>query len=293
MFDDTKIKVELSETNDNEKIIWVEENEKRFRIEDSSSGYSAILYILYKILDNTDRVIFLDEPELHFHPAKIRQIGQELLHLTKESRNQIIIISHSPKFVDVALQNPDNSLALIVVRKNKAASLVSQTTLSDIKLKLHLVKSDVFFGHAAFLVEGPSDEAVIKAISDNFDGFFDRYGITIVNCGGVKSMNLFIRFLGNWSLPCYGLADNEYKKQDDICSVVKLDDDIEAELRKIIPKLNNKLKPEEAYDIIIGLLSNKRGFEQLKKTKIWDSIKNVISKQKMGEQIFRKKYESI
>ena len=288
IFNGAEIMVEQNKTNDKERTIRITENEKRFKIEDSASGYLETIYILYKVLNNTDCIIFLDEPEIHFHPIKIKQIGHVLLRLTKDSRNQIIIISHSPKLVDFRLLAPDYPSALFVVAKNNAASLVSSPRRLDIKLGPHLFEPDVFFGNAIFLVEGPGDKFVIRAISDKFDGFLDRYGIVVVSCGGVSGVGPYIQLLKAYSLVYYGLADKEYDGGDS--KITKLDDKLETELQAIIPEVKKyltaggKIKPEIAYCVVTDLLETKDGFAKLKKTKIWKGIENVISGQKIDEK---------
>ena len=288
IFNEMKITVEQSETDSKEKTIWIIENKKRFKIENSASGYLEAIYILYKILNSTDCVIFLDEPEIHLHSIKIRQIGHVLLRLTKDSHNQIIIISHSPKLVDFRLLAPDYPSALLVVAKNNAASLVSSPRRLNIKLGPHLFEPDVFFGNAIFLVEGPGDKFVIRAISDKFDGFLDRYGIVVISCGGVSGVDPYIQLLKAYSLVYYGLADKEYDGGDS--KITKLDDKLETELQAIIPEVKKyltaegKIKPEIAYCVVTDLLETKDGFAKLKKTKIWKGIENVISGQKIDEK---------
>ena len=162
------------------------------------------------------------------------------------------------------------------------------------ELKPHLLEPDVFFANAVFLVEGSSDESVIRAISDNFGGVFDSYEITIVNCGGVKSMKPYIKLLKAYSIAYYGLADKEY---DGESFVIKLDVDLETELQKIIPEIEEttepkkiKLKAEDAYCYMTNLLKTKEGFEKLKKTAIWTSVKNAADKQGISPKIFDEKY---
>ena len=287
VFNGAKIVVEQSGTGNKEKTTWIEEYTERFKIKDSASGYLGATYMLYKILNNTDCVIFLDEPEIHLHPSKIRQIGQELLRLTKGSHNQIIIISHSPKLVDFRLLSPDYSSVLSVVTKTNSASLVSSPRSLNVNLKPHLFEPEVFFGNATFLVEGPGDEFVIRAISDKFDGFLDKGEIVVVNCGSVTYINTYIKFLKAYSLTYYGLADKEYNEKHP--EITKLDDKLETELQEIIPDIENKftggkIKPEIAYCVMTDLLKTKDGFKELKKTKIWESIKKAISGQNIEEK---------
>ena len=283
IFIGTEFRVEQSSVENKEKTTWISENQKMFDLENSASGYLGILYLLYKILNNTCCSIFLDEPEIHLHPVKIKQISQELQSLTKNSDNQIIIISHSPKFVDRRSLDPNSSFSLTVVRKNEDGTSVSSPENRVITLKSHLLDPDVFFGRAVFLVEGSSDKSVISAISDNFGGFFNQYEIIIVDCESVYNMDPYIELLDAYSIPYCGLADKEYSGESP--NIVKLDGNLETELQNIIT-VGRKLRAKNAYCLITRLLITKEGFDKLKKTKIWASIENLMLKQQIGSPNF-------
>ena len=285
-FNGMNVFVEKSRTS-NTRTIWITENEKRFRIEYAASGCLEIIYLFSKILNRNDCIFFLDEPEVHFHPTKIKQLGQELLDMINVNSSQVIMISHSPKLVDFKLLISHPLSTLSVVTKKNAMSSVLSPKSSHTNLKPHLFKPEIFFGNAVFLVEGPSDESVIRAISDKFNGFLDKNEIVVVACEGVKSINPYIDFLKTYSLTYYGLADKEY--DETYSEIIKLDDKLETELQKIIPDVKNKFEGSKipsktAYDVITDLLKTKDGFNKLKRTKIWESIQNMVSGQNINEQ---------
>lgn len=277
------------------QAIWITERNKTFKLADSASGYLEAIHILYTILNHTQRTIFLDEPEVHFHPAKIRQISQMLSHLTQENRNQITVITHSPQFLDHGLLDPDSQSMLTMVTKVDGESLVSSPTSCNIRLKPHMFKPDVFFANAVFLVEGPSDEAVIGAISDTFGCIFHKYEIALVNCGGVGNIKPYADLLEFYSIKYYGMADKEYEHDD---AITVLDGDLEGELQKITtaPFQDGDHQPskpgmEVYYSYIIKILETREGFEALKQTKIWASIESVMSGIGVDMAVFEKKYK--
>ena len=276
IFPDTKIKVE-QHGKASGPVVWIEENEKTYNLDNSASGYSEAIHILYSIANHTDCTIFLDEPEIHFHPLRIRKIRQILVQMTIQTGNQITVISHSPEFVERRMLTSGDK-ALTVVTKNNNKSVVASPKNIDIKLKSHLIDPVMFFSNAVFLVEGPGDAVVIRAISDKYDGMFDKHGIAIVACGSYSNIKNFTELLNSYSITYYGLADKEYKYNDQI---TVLDEDLEHELAKTTPDGTlvfgkSKMAPQEAYQYVCELLDTKDGFERLKKTDIWASIQKVI-----------------
>ena len=205
IFHDTKVRVEQKDPhNENMQTTWITEGKRTFKLTNSASGYLEAIHILYTVLNHTQCAIFSDEPEVHFHPTKIRQISQMLSNLTKESDNQVTIITHRPKFLNHGLLDSNSQSMLTMVTKVDSESSVASPQSQSIDLKPHMFVPDVFFANAVFLVEGASDEFTIRAISDAFDGIFDRYEIAIVNCGGVGGIETYIDLLKLYSIKYHG-----------------------------------------------------------------------------------------
>ncbi|WP_371504274.1 AAA family ATPase [Nitrosopumilus adriaticus] len=276
LFDNALVKVEQEKENEGNRRIIITEKNRKFELKESASGYYAALHILHSILDRPDRILILDEPEIHFHPVKIRQLSQKFMELATKSRNQIIVISHSPKFVDFRLLDPGFPFTLTNVTKevlnSEASSLPSQI---DLKLGPHLFNPEMFFGKCSLLVEGADDEFVMRSISDRFDGVLDKYGITIINCWGVANVFPNIQLHNAFNIPYHAMVDKEYN--DDMESVTRLTGILETELEKIgWVGTKNQLKPVIAYQFIQECLETKEGFENLKKTEIWKAFTEVL-----------------
>lgn len=290
IFHNTTIKVE-PRPNDGEQTILITDNQRTLEITDSASGHLETIYILHTILNHTGHTIFLDEPELHFHPAKIRQISQTLQSLIKNNSNQVTVITHSPNFIDHRLLDPNSAFTLTMVTKDNDESKVASPR--NTKLKSHLIVPDVFFANAVFLVEGASDKSVITAISDSYNGAFNKHEIVIMDCGGVRSIKPHIDFLKAYSIKCYGMADKQYKHGG---TITVLDENLEAELNQIASMpFQNYTQPKYAdvyYQYITELLKTESGREELKQTKIWSSLENVMNGIDVGMKDFEDEYKT-
>lgn len=293
IFPNTGVLVEQKDPhNDNTQTVFIIEGNRKLELANSASGYLGAIHILYTILNHTQRTIFLDEPEVHFHPAKIRRISRMLSKLTKESGNQITVITHSPKFLDHGLLDPDSRSMLTMVTKVDGESQVVSPKDLSVNLKPHMFMPDVFFSNAVFLVEGPRDEFVIRAIFDKFDEIFGEHEIAVVNCGGVGGIKSYIDFLDAYSIKYYGMADKEYGYND---TITVLAVDLEDELRKIktVPFQVGTHQPKKCavgdyYPYMTKLLETEEGFEELMQTKIGVSIKNVMNGLGVDMAVFEK-----
>lgn len=276
IFNDITVRVEQPDPQNNTQRIIISENNKEFEIQESASGHYAVIHILHTILNKSGAVLLLDEPEIHFHPVKIRQLSQKFMELTKISNNQIIVITHSTKFVDFRLLDPAYSYSLLYMAKVGNTSQVFRLSpQTNIALSPHLFNPDMFFGNCSLLVEGADDEFTIRSISDKFDGVLDRFGVTIIDCWGVNHVYPTMELHHEYHIPCLALVDKEYDK--DLENVVRLEDKLETELSKTgWSGSKSELKPENAYYYIQDLLSTKEGFEKLKTTDIWTAFIKVL-----------------
>ena len=238
-------------------------------------------------------IVAIDEPEVHFHPAKIKQLSQKLMSLTRDSSSQITVITHSPKFVDHRLLTHNSTSMLTMATKIRGESAVASPKNHGIRLKPHMLEPDVFFTNAVFLVEGSSDEFAIKAISDKFDGIFGVNDMTVVNCGGVKSIGPYVNFLKAYSIRYHEMADREYRDDD----LTVFDVDLEDELRKTMTEpttdypQGSKFTDADTYRYVTQLLETKAGFERLKATKIWAGVKKALNVVDADLSIIDRKYE--
>jgi predicted ATPase len=112
-------------------IVKIYENEREFDLSRSSSGYFEVLHILSQIGTTEDDVLIIDEPTPHLRPLKIKYLGITLSDLELSKRNrQLIIITHSPFFVDTALFSKGRNLVYIRKHKNGSSNVISKPRLA-------------------------------------------------------------------------------------------------------------------------------------------------------------------
>ena len=293
IFSGVKIRVEQEQPDNPKQNVFITDHQRTFSLTDSASGYLETIHVLYEMMDGNERTIFLDEPEVHLHPMKIKRLHRMLHDISEKNNNQVTIITHSPEFIDHKFTlNPQHMIS--VVRKPHNESQVASPLDCNIDLKPHVLEPSIFFVDAVFLVEGPSDELAIRAISDGFDGIFEKHNIVVVNCGGVGNIKPYTGLLEAYSIPYYGLADTQYERGDDQITV--LDEDLEHELAKTtldgtLVFGKSKLAPQEAYQYVCELLDTKEGFERLKETEIWSSVGDAMEGQGISMNVFENKYK--
>lgn len=255
-----------------EEWVLLTDGDRVFSLQESASGHYALIHILHSILNKPNQMIIIDEPEVHFHPILITQVNESLNKLALERNNQIVIISHSPKFVNFDLIDTAEYSRLISVIRTKDFSEVSSSSPSfQPALKRHLFNPDVFFGKCSMIVEGSDDYFAMKAISDYFNGLFEKYNITLTHCWGLGNVPAMIEIHNEFKIPFLAMVDSDYAGNMD--NVVKLPQRLEEEYQKL-GWSGSKVK-DNAYPFMEELLKN-GGLDKLKQTTLWPVFVQII-----------------
>jgi predicted ATPase len=112
---------ENSEQNRGPRIEFREKNPftgqiYTFDFQNCAAGYGEVMNLLLEKSQETESVLVLDEPALHLHPSVIRHLTRVL----DESERQIVLVSHSPYFVDISALGPGRNL--LYVKKGRDGS---------------------------------------------------------------------------------------------------------------------------------------------------------------------------
>ena len=267
----------LVERDDNnaEQILFVE-GSRRYGIGESASGYYALISILYLLLGKTSGLVAIDEPEIHFHPMMITRLHEKLRSMSLQKDNQIIIVTHSPKFVTYEQAKQEKDTRLIMMTRPEPATVIhTNSDLSPLKIKPHLFNSDIFFGRCTMMVEGPSDFFTMKAISDFYGGLFEKYGVVLMHCNGKGNLPAFADLHEKFQIQYHGMADGDY--DGELKNITKLSSDLEGELENMGIKRGSSKAKDDVYVEVTDFLNNVVD-KKWKQTGIGDAFVKTINK---------------
>ena len=261
--------------NDAEQILFVE-NGRRYGIGESASGYYALISILYLLLGKTSGLVAIDEPEIHFHPMMITRLHEKLRSISLQKDNQIIIITHSPKFITYEQAKQEKDTRLIMMTRPETTTVIhANSDLSPLKIKPHLFNSDIFFGRCTMMVEGPSDFFTMKAISDFHGGLFEKYGVVLMHCNGKGNLPAFADLHEKFQIQYHGMADNDYGGE--LQNITKLSSDLEGELKNMGVRRGLSKAKDDVYVEVTDFLNSVMG-KKWKQTGIGDAFVKTINK---------------
>ena len=226
-------------------------------IEQAASGVFEILYMLTTIIGETDRILLLDEPELHLHPNMQKRLLKHISDSISCDNNQVITITHSPYFITNELKDTTWRFTRTNegTKVHNLLAVLKKIDEQEIKkLDISLTNSDIralLFARGVIFVEGPSDRIVIEQI----DAYLSKKGEgtnlaanewSVIDIGGKKSLSTFLKLSDLLDVPSLCIMDydalmhKEHKVGD---TALYTSSSLFALFR------NNKLSEQELIDI--------------------------------------------
>jgi len=224
-----KIEEEFSKLDHNNNLlVWIDDTKnihlgvelngsnKIIPIEYFSSGEIELIDILTAVIGNSEKVIILDEPAQNMHP----QMQQRLANLFnkeiigRDNQNQIIIITHSPQFVQpfnldqvIRLSKPNGDFTLV----HHIEDLLQDKDKGHIRK--WLVRSpqlrNALFSDLVVLCEGYDEEFVLNYYLNDIA---EDKEVSIVNVEGQGGFNSFKEILEDLEIPYILYHDNKDKQ---------------------------------------------------------------------------------
>lgn len=120
-------------------FLQVREHDTPFTTElvNQGMGVNQIIFLLAKILYDKNRLICIDEPEIHLHPTLIEQFVRILVEIAQKENKQFIFSTHSEHWLmsflaEVYERHLDaNDLKVYYLQKEGAETLIEQQKVQE------------------------------------------------------------------------------------------------------------------------------------------------------------------
>lgn len=190
---------------------------------------SAIVIAIFRTYEEIKKegaIFAIEEPEVFLHPQKQRYFNNILTKLS--GNNQIFITTHSPTFVrlykpeEVCLIRRNNNTGTTAVICDKEKIIDTEKRALQIENYFDNQRNELFFAKGIVLVEGATEKFTFPYVSMHSEIDIDRYGISIIECGGKGNLLTFAKVADAFDIPFIVIADDDIKDTSAISDSDKL-----------------------------------------------------------------------
>lgn len=267
IFSDVKAKLSVSDAY----VTEVKDTKSGFVVplQHNGLGYNNLIniYMLIKLTEvqkgRDFKILCLEEPEAHLHPAMQYKLFKYLKNLDKknELNQQIFVTTHSSNISAVA--GIDNMFMLSYERSEENSDCHQQSLAEQFKdedgktekhdAKLHLSKfldvtrSDMLFADKVILVEGIAEKLLMPLFMDACGCAYEDEHISIVEIGGKHFEHFVELFNGNAvNKKVLCITDKDFKWIDDDGKLKSFDTYKDEEVSHI-KKLQDRFNMENLH----------------------------------------------
>ena len=159
-------------------------------------GLKEILTLLIALYGFENKVLILDEPELHLHPQFQLFFMNEIRKVAKQDPNRIFfLITHSPYFID--LRSADDIRGVVVCHVNRVPTSIDQLDEDDENLlrrflpRFNTYHKQFFFSDNQIFVEGYTDQQMFTILLNQLDELPGSAGTGVIDVGGKDELGVF------------------------------------------------------------------------------------------------------
>jgi putative ATP-dependent endonuclease of OLD family len=219
---DLRIVTERDQHGDAAPFIRIdEENSEGIGLEALSSGAKEILILISQIVDSRmdNGPLYIEEPELHLHPAAEREIYSIIKETVEDHGSQVFVTTHS----DIIVDEVDIGDVYFVNRDvYTSIDTVEEGELGRVLTNIGYSKSELLQAERVVFVEGRSDRVVLLNWAKVLNNSFSENGVHVKKFDGDEIYeddnpyaNEIPDLLGQLGIPYKFIFDSDEKQPED------------------------------------------------------------------------------
>lgn len=220
------------------KVEDKDNNKPKFRMDQRSDGFKQFISILLNISAENDtdelknKIILLDEPEVHLHPSGIKYLRDELLKIAKN--NVVFVATHSIFMVDklnierhVSIWKDENSITQYekIDRDNPIQEEVIYEALGTSIFEI--IKEHII------VFEGKSDKDYFDFFTKKFRNELNVLDFYTIAATGVDKIPNYVSFLKGSLFKGYILVDSDKQGMDVKSEIIKNHEELKERIFEI------------------------------------------------------------
>lgn len=207
------IKVRIEEMSCTVSVEDKDNTKPKYQMSQRSDGFKQFISILLNLSAENEtqqlknKIIILDEPEVHLHPSGIKYLRDELLNIAVN--NVVIVASHSIYMVD--RKNLDRHFSVV---KNKSITNIHQIQRDNPYQEevVYEALGTSIYEHIEpniLLLEGKTDKDLFDVFTSKFKADIKPIHLGTISADGVANVPKYIKFFGGKLVNGFVLVDSD------------------------------------------------------------------------------------
>lgn len=154
------------------------------KLSEEGHGIRAAAQILFELENDANKILFIDEPELHLYPSAKYMLGKIIGDYSKKHKRQIFVSTHDSDFLKGLVESNANPTIIRITENHEAKSIKGAEIHSGTST---LVLSSIFLD-AVVIVEGIQDQYVYSNIISH-KGLMGGKSYQVVSSNGKENIS--------------------------------------------------------------------------------------------------------
>lgn len=151
---------------------------------DEGHGVRAASQVLYELETGSNKIVFIDEPELHLYPSAKYLLGQFIGYSTRTKKKQVILSTHDSDLLR-GLIDSNSKTTIIRVNKDRSTNYIKG---SEVRKTTPNEVLQCAFLDAAIVSEGVQDQYVYNGVF-RFKKKLPEYSYQILGANGKETVS--------------------------------------------------------------------------------------------------------
>lgn len=165
-------------------------------LSESGHGIRSMIRLLTSLFEPVNKVIMIDEPEIHLYPSQKRWLGKQLVDLAKKQDKQVFLVTHDPIILQGILDASTTTNIFRVERDTAAQGVIRLCELAQFSDVTAIRNQEQYlqglFYQRCIVVEGASDRSFYQNILEDFPQIADKDLGLVVSGGKASSKHMAV-----------------------------------------------------------------------------------------------------
>ena len=200
-------------------------------------GIKELLVLLTHLYDDRRQYLLIDEPELNLHPQYQSFFMQEVRKVagdpSSDPRKKVVfLITHSPFILDLNSSDDLKSIIAFDLQYSAPKQIANLkpdvSSSSSLARRLNAHHKQLFFSDSPVFVEGIHDAWLVEAIMEARGVSVARAGSCIIDAGGDKEVNQYLKLCQGLGKDAHFLYDLDSLFSGELRACIKDDESIQG-----------------------------------------------------------------